>query len=174
MCKPVLSILRSWDRASLEDVNNQQDATNSVCWSFYWSIWICSTCFGRQTRSSSRVRFDCMYSFWYNAPMLLATGDKGEKEFHLNLVTGRQQHRCFVPKAVYTIKKYSWGWASLSRETCRGNSNRSIKRSINRICWILKDKNIVRQTHHLLYGVYMFRHLYLLHLVGCLHCCFII
>ena len=37
----------------INDVSNKQDATNSVYWSFYWSIWICSTCFGRQTRPSS-------------------------------------------------------------------------------------------------------------------------
>jgi len=34
-------------------VSNQQGATVLVYWSFYWSIWICSTCFGRQTRPSS-------------------------------------------------------------------------------------------------------------------------
>jgi len=36
----------------------------------------------------------------YNAPILLPTGDKVEMElqFHLNLVTGRQQYRCIVSK----------------------------------------------------------------------------
>ena len=38
--------------------------------------------------------FDCIYSFWYNAPTLLPTGG-----------TGRQQCRCIVLKAVYTVNK---------------------------------------------------------------------
>ena len=36
-------------------------------------------------------------------------------------------------KAVYTVTKCFWRWASLSPETCRTNSNRSIKRSISGI-----------------------------------------
>ena len=36
-----------------------------------------------------------------------------------------------------TVKKCSWRWASLSPETCRADSNRSIKRSINGIFCIL-------------------------------------
>ena len=30
---------------------------------FYWYIWICSTCFERQTRPWSGAHFDCIYSF---------------------------------------------------------------------------------------------------------------
>jgi hypothetical protein len=56
---------------------------------------------------------------------MLLTGD--------NLVTGQQQYRCIVPKAVHTVKKCSLGWASLSPETCRAD----LKRSINGICCIL-------------------------------------
>jgi len=48
----------------------------------------------------------CIYSFYYNTPILLPTGGKVEME-HLNLVTGRQQYRPIVPKAVYTVKKCS-------------------------------------------------------------------
>jgi hypothetical protein len=29
-----------------------------------------------------RSTFDCIYSFWYNAPILLSTGDKAEMELH--------------------------------------------------------------------------------------------
>ena len=58
---------------------------------------------------------------------------------HLNLVTGRQQCRCIVPKDVYTVKKCSWGWASLSPEICRADLNRSI----NGICCILLVAYIV-------------------------------
>jgi len=46
-------------------------------------------------------------------------------------------------KAVYTVKKCSWGWANLSPETCRADLNRSIKRSINGICCILVSYIIV-------------------------------
>ena len=35
--------------------------------------------------------------------------------------------RCIVPIAVYTVKKCSWGWASLSPETCRADLKISIK-----------------------------------------------
>ena len=35
--------------------------------------------------------------------------------------TGRQQCRCIIPKAVYTVKKCSWGWPNLSPETCRAD-----------------------------------------------------
>jgi len=33
--------------------------------------------------------------------------------------TSWQHCRCIVPKAVYAVKKCSWGWANLSPETCR-------------------------------------------------------
>jgi len=32
------------------------------------------TCFGRHIRPSSGALFDCVYSFWYNAPTLLPVG----------------------------------------------------------------------------------------------------
>ena len=63
-------------------------------------------------------------------------------EFHLDLVTGRQQYWCIVPKAVYTVEKCSWGWASLSPETCSA----VLKRSINGICCILLVAYIVVLT----------------------------
>jgi len=31
---------------------------------------------GKQTRPSSGTLFECIYSFWYNAPMLLPKSDK--------------------------------------------------------------------------------------------------
>ena len=82
---------------------------------------------------------------WYNTPILLPTGDK--------VFTGRQQYRCIVPKAVYTIKKCSWEWASLSPETCRADSNRSIQRSINGICCIFLVAYIVVLMTHVLTNV---------------------
>ena len=62
----------------------------------------------------------------------------------LNLVTDRQQYRDIVPKAVCTVKKCSWGWASLSPETFRVD----LKRSINGICCILLVAYIVVLTMH--------------------------
>ena len=35
---------------------------------------ISPTYFGQQIRPSSGALFDCIYSFWYNAPTLLLTG----------------------------------------------------------------------------------------------------
>jgi len=122
------------------DVSNQQDATNYI----YWSFYISSTCFGQQTRPSSGAPFDCIYSFWYNAPIQLLTGDKVEMELHLNHVIGWQQNRCIVPKAVYTVKKRSWGWTSLSPETCRA----VLKRSRNGIFCILLVAYIVVLMMH--------------------------
>ena len=52
---------------------------------------------------------------------------------------GRQQYRCIVPNSVYTIKKCSWRWASLSPETCRVD----LKRSINGIYCVLLVAYIV-------------------------------
>ena len=46
--------------------------------------------------------------------------------------TGRQQYRCIVPKAVYTVKKCSWGWANLLPETCRADFKRLIKRLLTK------------------------------------------
>ena len=51
--------------------------------------------------------FLTIYGFWYTAPTLLLTGAtvEMELEFHLNRGTGRQQCRCNVSKAKYTVKK---------------------------------------------------------------------
>jgi len=81
-----------------------------------------------------RSTFWLYIQLWYNAPRFLPTGDKVEMD--LNLVTGRQQNRCIVPK-LYTVKRCSWRWASLSPETCTADANISIKRSINENCCIL-------------------------------------
>ena len=58
--------------------------------------------------------------------------------------TGRQQCRCIVPKAVYTVKKCSWGWKNLSPETCRADLKTLIKRLINEkvvaSCWLLTQE----------------------------------
>ena len=45
-------------------------------------------------------------------------------------------------------QKCSWRWASLSPETCRADSNRSIKRSINKNCCIVLVAHIVVLMMH--------------------------
>ena len=80
------------------DVSNQQYATIFVYWSFYSSIWICSTCFGRQIRPSSGALFDCIYSFGTMHRYCCRPVTRFRWNFHLNLVTGRQQYRCIIPK----------------------------------------------------------------------------
>ena len=68
-----------------------------------------------------------------NQPTLLPTGATVEME-HFNRGTGRQQCRCIVPKAVYIVKKCSWGWANFSSKTRRAE----LKRLINeKSCCIL-------------------------------------
>jgi len=58
------------------------------------------------------------------------------------LVTGRQHYRCVVRSCIYSKTCY-WRWASLSPETCREDSYRSIKRSINESYCILLVAHIV-------------------------------
>ena len=76
--------------------------------------------------------FDCIYSVAADR----CHGWDGT-EFHLNLDTGRQQCRCIVPKAVYTVKKCSWGWANVPPETCRADLKRLINEKIVASCWLL-------------------------------------
>jgi len=47
----------------------------------------------------TQEHFTTIYSFWYNAPTMLPTGATFEHR-----CIGRQQRRCIVPKAVYTVK----------------------------------------------------------------------
>jgi hypothetical protein len=66
-----------------------------------------------------RGTFDCIYSFWYNAPTLLPTS--------------RQQCRCIVPKAVCTVKSAPED----GRIYHPKHVGLILKRSINGICCIL-------------------------------------
>jgi len=56
--------------------------------------------------------------------------------FHLNRDTGRQQRRCILPTAVYTVKKYSWGWRNLSPESCRADLKILINEDIVASYWL--------------------------------------
>ena len=44
--------------------------------------------------------------------------------------------RCIIPKAVYTVKKCSWGWANLSPETCRAELKKINKVRVVEPCWL--------------------------------------
>ena len=64
-------------------------------------------------------------TFWLYIQLLVQWADT---------IADRQQCRCIVSKAVYTVKKCSWGWVNLSPETCRAE----LKRLINeKSCCIL-------------------------------------
>ena len=58
---------------------------------------------------------------------------------HCTDIAAGKQYRCIVPKVVYTVKKCSWRWASLSPETCRGKFYFciSVHRSISQIKHLL-------------------------------------
>ena len=74
------------------------------------------------------------------------------------------RYRCTVPKAVHTVKKCSWGWASLSPETCRAY----LKRSINGICCILLVAYIVERASNLFRFKFQCGHnFHLLHINNC-------
>ena len=66
-------------------VNNQQDAKTFSYINLYKSALHVS---GDKFAHPQEHFFDCIYSFWYNAPTLLPTGVTVEME----------------PKAVYTVK----------------------------------------------------------------------
>ena len=113
------------------DVNNQHDATT------FFFIFLNQPNTFRETNSPIlRSTFDCIYSFWYSALTLLPTGATVEME-----VPSQPWHRSAaeaVPKAVYTIKKCSWGWANLSPETCWADLKILINEKVAAACWLFK------------------------------------
>ena len=131
--------LCSWDRASLEQRCKQPTRWNK----FRLLIFLIQLYMFRATNPPIPRS-----TFWLYIQLLVQCSDIAADRWqgwdgtqvHLNLVTGRQQYRCTVPKAVYTVKKCYWRWASLSPETCRAE----LKRSINGICCILLVAYIVR------------------------------
>ena len=79
--------LRRWyneDLVRYKDINNQQVATTFSFINLFHSALHVS---GEKFAHPQEHFFDCIYSFWYNAPTLLP------------------QYRCIVPKAVHTVKK---------------------------------------------------------------------
>ena len=69
-----------------------------------------------------------------------------KKLLHLVGCTGWQQCRCIVPKAVYTVKKCSWGWANLSPETCRAEIKRLINEKVVASCWLFTSLRVYSFT----------------------------
>jgi len=117
------------------DVSNQQDATIFVYWSFYWYIWISSICFGRQTRPSSGALLT-VYTALVQRTDIATDRWQGWDGTRLSC------HRLAAisvhcTKSCIYSQKCSWRWASLSPETCRADSNISIRRSIYENCCIL-------------------------------------
>ena len=74
-------------------------------------------------------------TFWLYTQLLVQCADTATDRCHRG--TGRQQCRCIVPKAVYTVKKFSWGWANLSPETCRADLKWLINEKVVASCWLL-------------------------------------
>ena len=98
-------------------VNNQQDATN-----FRLLIFLIHPYMFRGTNSPIlRNTFDYIYTAF------------GRMHRHC---CRRQQCRCILPKAVYTDKKCSWGWANLSPETCKAVLKRLINEKVFASCWL--------------------------------------
>ena len=56
---------------------------------------------------------------------------------HLVQCTDTAAVQCIVPKAVYRVKKSSWGWVNLPPETCRPELKRVIKEKVVESCWLL-------------------------------------
>ena len=60
--------------------------------------------------------------------------------------------RCIVPKAAYTVKKCSWGWANLSPETCWADLKRLLNEKVVASCWFFASLYVLsctQPTNHL-------------------------
>ena len=136
------------------DVNNQQDATTFYFIDLFNSALHVSgdkfahrqehfltvyTAFGTMHRHCCRpvprLRWKSVPSQpWHRSSSISIVAPVN---FHLNRGISRQQCRCIVPKAVYTVKKCSWGWANLWPETCRAELKRLINEKVVAYCWLL-------------------------------------
>ena len=131
----VISVWRLWDRVSLEQRCKQPTRCNKFRLLIFLLIYLNLLHMFRLTNSPIfRSTFDCIYSFGtmhrYCCRPVTTLSPVGS-----NIV------------ALYQSQKCSWRWAKLSPETCRADSNRSIKRSINENCCILLVAYIV-VTHN--------------------------
>ena len=126
----------------INDVSNQQDATIFVSCSLYWSTWICSTCFGRQTRPSSGALLTVCTVLVHTMHRYCCRPVEMELSAISTLSPVGSNIGALYQSCIYN-QKCSWRRASLSPETCTADSNRSIKRSINENCCALLVAYIV-------------------------------
>ena len=96
---------------------------------------------------------------WCNNFFVLPTGASG---------TCRQQCRCIIPKAVYTIKKCSWGWTNLSSETCRADLKK-INEKVNKrkSCCILLVAYIIVKYEYIVSAYHYISHFFCFHEGNC-------
>ena len=100
------------------DVGNQQDATTfSFIRLFKSALHVSGDKFAH-----SQEHFLTIYSFWYNEPTLLPTGSS----------VGALYQKLYIQS-----KKFSWGWATLSPETCRADLKTLIKDKVVASFWFL-------------------------------------
>jgi len=92
-----------------------------------------------------------------------------ERQFHLNRGTSRQQCRCIVPKAVYTVKDCSWRWANLSPETCRAELKRLINEKVVASCWLFTSLSLSYFCRKTKISLNVIPYMYILIKI-CLHC----
>ena len=135
------SLGKSWclcDRASpvqYNDVNNQQDAT---LFSFI-NLFKSAQHVSGDKFVHPQEHFLTVYTAFGTLHRLCC---RPVVRFRWNIssnstcATGRQQRRCIVPKAVYIVKKCSWGWANLSPEICWADLKRLIKEKVVVYCWL--------------------------------------
>ena len=90
------------------DVNNQQDATTfSFIDLFNSAPHVSGDIFAHPQEHFLTVYTAFGTKHWHCSRPLPRLSP-----FHLNRGSGRQQCRCIVPKAVYTVRNCSWGWAN--------------------------------------------------------------
>jgi len=117
----------------LGDVSNKQAATVSYI-DLFFLIYFNLLYMFRATNSPI-----FRSTFWLYIQLLVQRTDTAADRWPW-------QYRYVVPKAVYTVKKCSWRWASLSPETCTVH----LKRSIYGMCCILLVAYVlVLMTHGL-------------------------
>jgi len=123
---------RLWDRASLEQRCKQPIRCNNFRLLIFLLIKMNLFYMFRATNSPIfRSIFDCIYTHSFGTMHRYCCRLVILSPVCSNI--GALYQSCTY---IYS-QKCSWTWASLSPETCRADSNRSKKRSINEYCCIL-------------------------------------
>ena len=140
--KSLKYILCLWDRASLEQRCKQPSRCNNFRLLIFLLTYLNLLYMFRATISPIfRSTFDCIYSF-------------GTMHRYCCRPVTSLRRNCSYIVALYQSciysQKCSWRWVKLSPETCRADSNRSIKRSIKEnYCILLVAYIVVLMTHSL-------------------------